>query len=141
MEPVIINQKYSVNVWITSILLAPLILIVFMALQEHVYWNVGFISLYLLFVFAGVLLSLPSIFLHKLAFTELVVNIKSVTMLKALLSIISTCTLFFTYVILEKLANSGYGKDKIIPLFCFGGTVIVASFIYKVRVKEAKPIT
>lgn len=129
------------NVWITSILLAPLLLNVLMALQERVYWNIGFISLYILFVFVGVVLSLPSIFLHKLAFMELVDNIKSVTLLKTLMSLISICTLSFTYVVLEKLASSGYGKDTVIPLFCFGGTVIVSNFIYKVKAKEAKPIT
>jgi hypothetical protein len=121
------------NVWITSILIAPIILIVFMAIQERVYWNVGFISLYILSVFVEVLFALPSILLHKLAFEELVVNIKSVILLKAFLAIISIGTLSFTYVILEKFADSGYGKDTVIPLFCFGGTVIIASFVYNIR--------
>ena len=141
METVTINQKYSMNVWVTSILLAPFILIVFMAIQERVYWNVGFLSLYILSVFVGVLLALPSIFLHKLAFRELVVNIKSVTLLKTVLAFISICTVAFTYVIIEKFSNSGYGKDTIIPLLCFTGTVIISSFIYRVKAKEALPIT
>lgn len=129
------------NVWMTSILIAPLLLIVFMALQEGAYWNWGFISLYILFVFAGVVLSLPSIFLHKLAFRELADNIRSVILLQALLSIISIFTLSFTYVIIEKYAGSGYEKDVVIPLFCFDGTVIFSSFIHKVRIEEAKLIT
>jgi hypothetical protein len=141
MEIVIINQRYSMNVWITSILSAPFILIVFLAVQERTYWNVGFISLYILSVFVGVILALPSIFLHKLAFKELAANIKSVMLLKILLSIISICTLAFTYVVIERFTHSGYGNDTIIPLFCFLGTVIISSLIYRVQAKEALPIT
>ena len=99
METVSINKGYALNVWIASILTAPVLMLIIFALTAGVYWNIGIVGFYILTVFVLVLFSLPSLFLHRLAFFELATSIKAEQKLKAVLALISILCLSFTYAI------------------------------------------
>ena len=131
MEIVSINKKYAMNVWIASILTAPVLILLIFALIAGVYWNIGFVSFYMLTVFVLVLFSLPSLFIHRLAFHELAASIKTEIKLKAILALISVLCLAFTFVIAEQAWHFGYGNDTLVPLLCFMSSVVVSSFLFR----------
>lgn len=141
METVSINKGYALNVWIASILTAPVLMLIIFALTAGAYWNIGFISFYILTVFVLILLSLPSLFLHRLAFFELATSIKAELKLKAALALISILGLAFTFIIAEQAWDFGYDYDTLIPLLCFMFSVVLSSFIFRTRTPNALPIT
>jgi hypothetical protein len=141
MGTVSMNKSYAMSVWITSILTAPALMLVIFALTAGADWNIGFISLYILTVFVLVLFSLPSIFLHRLAFRELATSIKSGIKLKAILAVISILCLSFTFVIAEQAWDFGYDYDTLMPLLCFMSSVALSSFLFRTRSPNAPPIT
>jgi hypothetical protein len=110
-------------------------------LTAGVYWNIGFISFYILTVFVLVLFSLPSIFLHRLAFHELATSIKSGIKLKAILALISILCLSFTFVIAEQAWDFGYDYDTLVPVLCFTSSVALSSFLFRTKTPNAQPIT
>ena len=141
METVLMNKSYAMSVWIASILTAPVLMLVIFALKAGDYWNVGFISFYILTVFVLVLFYLPSLFLHRLAFHELATSIKSEIKLKAILALITILCLSFTFVIAEQAWDFGYDYDTLVPLLCFMSSVVISSFLFKTKTPNAMPIT
>lgn len=141
MRTVSMNKNYAMSIWIASILAAPILMLAIFALTAGAYWNVGFISFYILTVFVLVLFSLPSIFLHRLAFHELATSIKSEIKLKAILGLISILCLSFTFVIAEKAWDFGYDHDTLVPFLCFMFSVALSSFLFKTKAPNAMPIT
>ncbi len=129
------------NVWIVSILTAPVLMLIIFAWTAGVYWNIGFISFYILTVFVLVLFFLPSLFLHRLAFQELAVSIKSEIKLKSILALISILCLVLTFVIAEKAWDFGYDYDTLVPLLCFMSSVVLSSFLFSTRTPNAMPVT
>jgi hypothetical protein len=141
METVSINRSYVINVWIASILTAPGLMLVIFALSAGVYWDVGFISFYILTVFVEVFFCLPALFLHRLAFLELFSSMKSEKKLKIILAVISLLCLAFTFVIAEQAWDFGYDYDTLVPFLCFISSVVLSSFVFKTRIANALPIT
>lgn len=125
------------NVWIASILTAPVIMLITFALIEGAYWNVGFISFYILTVFVEVLFSLPSLFLHRFAFHELATSIRSEIKLKAILAIIALLCLAFTFLIAEQAWDFGYDYDTLVPLLCFMSSVVLSSLLFRTGIPDA----
>lgn len=141
METASTNKSYAMNVWIASILTAPVLMLIIFALTAGLYWNIGFISFYILTVFVLVLFSLPSLFLHRLAFRELVTSIKSEIKLKAILALISISCLASTFVIAEQAWDFGYDYDTLVPLLCFMSSFVLSSFLFRTRTTNELPIT
>ena len=141
METVFINKGYALNVWIASILTAPVLMLIIFALTAGAYWNIGLVSFYILTVFVLVLFSLPSLFLHRLAFFELAMSIKAELKLKAVLALISTLCLAFTFAIAEQALDFGYDYDTLVPLLCFMFSVVLSSFLFRTRTTNPMPIT
>lgn len=140
METFRINKSYPESVWITSILLGPLLQIIVLAFRAGTYWNPGFVTLYILFLFTAVVFSLPAIFLYGLAFKELAYTDKPPMLAKALLSFIAVCCLSFTFVILEKLVHFGYHTDTLVPLLTLLSSVTISGFMYRIKIKEKQPV-
>jgi hypothetical protein len=140
METFRINKHHPESVWITGNLLAPLLQIIFLAFRAGTYWNAGFVTLYILFLFTAVVFSLPTIFLYGLAFKELAYTDKPPMLTKALLSLIAVGCLSVTFVILEKLVHFGYHTDTVVPLLTLLFSVTIAGFIYPVKIKEKQPV-
>lgn len=141
METVSMNKSYVMRVWIASILTAPVLMLVIFALTAGAYWDIGFISFYILTVFVLVLFSLPSIFLHRLAFRELATSFQSGIKLKVILALITILCLLFTFVIAEQAWDFGYDYDTLVPLLCFMSSVVISSFLFRTRTPNAMPIT
>jgi hypothetical protein len=141
METVSMNKSYAMRVWIASILTAPVLMLVIFALTAGTYWNIGFISFYILTVFVLFLFSLPSIFLHRLAFRELATSFQSGIKLKAILVLITILCLSFTFVIAEQAWDFGYDYDTLVPLLCFMSSVVISSFLFRTKTPNAMPIT
>jgi hypothetical protein len=51
-EKALLNKSYVMRVWITAILIAPIIMLLILAFKENAEWSAGFISFYILMVFA-----------------------------------------------------------------------------------------
>ncbi len=129
------------SVWITGILVAPVLMLLMLAFKTNVEWSAGFIGFYILTVFAEVLFSLPAIFLHRLAFRELATNFKSQVLLKAVLIVISLLCLGFTLLIVKLAADIDFDFETAIPFLCFAMAVGMSHFIFSARTKTALPIT
>ena len=138
MGPAILNKNYPMKVWITGIIMAPVILILFFISGKDVSWYWGFIGLYAFYLFPSILFALPSIFLYKLAFRELG-EIKSEFLLKLCLSLIAFVCLGFSFVLLEMYTDAGYGNDTLIPFLCFYGSICISGLLYRARKKINGP--
>ena len=140
MSSAILNRNYPLKVWITGILMAPLILILLFIAGKGVSWSSGFIGLYAFYFFPAILFALPSIFLYKLPFRELGSGVKSEFLLKLCLSLIAFICLGFSFVLLEMYTGAGYGDDTLIPILCFYGSVCISGFFYRAREKINGPV-
>jgi hypothetical protein len=141
MEKVLLNKSYVIRVWLTAILIAPIIMLLVLALKPNVEWNAGFNSFYILTVFAEVICSLPTIFLHQLAFNELAINFKSQLLFKVVLVSIALLCLGFTLLILKLAADINLDNEVAVPVICFIVSVGICHFIFNTKITKAMPIT
>lgn len=141
METILINKSYPEYVWVTSLLLAPLLRIIILAIDTGTYWNAGLPTLFILFLFTAVVFSLPTIFLYGLAFKELAAAGRPAWTIKVILSLITACGLGFTLLVLEKLMNFGFERDTITSLLTLIGSVWFSGFMYRIRRKESRTRT
>lgn len=125
------------SVWITGILVAPVLMLLILAFKTNVEWSTGFIGFYILTVFVEALFSLPAIFLHRLAFRELATDIKSQILLKSVLVIISLLCLGFTLLIAKLAAGIDLDYETAIPFLCFVASVGMSHFIFNATTKTA----
>jgi hypothetical protein len=141
MATVLQNKNYVMSVWITGILIAPILMILILAFKTNVEWSAGFIGFYILAIFVEVLFSLPAIFLHRLAFRELATDFKSQILLKTVLIIISFLCLGFTFLIVKLAVDIQLDYETAVPFLCFATSVGMSHFIFSAKTKTALPIT
>jgi hypothetical protein len=133
MQSPVMNKNYPYKVWLTSISIAPLLLIVLFAALE----GQGFAALsllYLYFVFFGAIFSLPTLFIFYLASREFFNTSLSNISKKALLSLTAIVAMCFTfYIIGGKNAFTTEGDDGIIIPASYALSIIVSTFMYKLQ--------
>ena len=128
------NYNYPYKVWLTSIAIAPLILmILLMAFKGH--WGItDFVSLYLFFVLIGAIVSLPALLVFCLASKELYHITVAESLNQFLLACIAIgfmCLTFFILIGKDAFSTSaGYGI--FVPVSYAVG-ILISAFMYKLR--------
>lgn len=129
-----VNKKYPYQVWLTSISIAPLFLLLFVAALGGQGINSGILFLYLYFVFFGAAFSLPTLFIFCLASKEFVYTSVSDNVKKLLLAFIAISAMSLTfYVIMGKDAFTTKDHFGITVPASYAVSIILSAFMHNLR--------
>jgi hypothetical protein len=138
MTQVQVNRNYPIQVWLTSLILGPILLsIIFFCTKG----KMGLEILSFLFSASifGVGLSLPSYFLYRLAFKDFLFHSISTTVFKILLSSIATILMSMTFILLNYLVTGKANLLKLDGLFwivlaVYTASIFVSGFYYNLKI-------
>ena len=137
-----LNKIYPFQVWITAIVLGPVLIFVLLLLQGGKFNPTAFLSGVLINGFFGGILSLPTLLIYCLAFSQLVYFKTSEIIIKLLLALVSIvgmcCTLFFLGPDLFSYVG------KLPAVLCYTLPILISSFLYTIwqeNESKALPIT
>ncbi len=122
---------YSLNVWITSVLVSPLFFYTYTILADNREWSLKAVfALYILTVLTGALLSIPNwivlIYLSKRAVTLKV----SKRLKKIVLALTST---FLTVALLELVASGAAWWEQVRLCISYVFTVVISCLTFKLE--------
>lgn len=138
MESNIINKKFSRAVWITGLLLAPAIMVVFFGARAGD--TSGLVMVYFVCLVAFIVLSLPAIIMYSIAHRKLSQSVMSELKLKTLLIAIATPLLALSFYIMSLWDRTDFGTDAWICYTGLVAAIAIATFIYKPRLQDAMPV-
>jgi hypothetical protein len=120
-----VNDLYPGLLWITSIVIAPLIFVIKTGSTRmddlHFYFVV--------FLIFGTLYSLPVLFICIVSFNILIKNLSSPLLIKALLNLICIIGVLLTFKIISD-------SDEFDLRLIYSASIILSSLLYRVRTKK-----
>ncbi len=124
------NLEYPLKWWFTSIILAPIYMVVYSIISKSNYLiSPESISIIFIFILFGLVLSLPMQILCIILFKFLIKKINSEIIIKLILNIVCITGIFTTF----KLIGGSASLDLSLA---YSTSVILSSLIYKIRSKE-----
>jgi hypothetical protein len=131
-----INEKYPLEVWITTILISPFLFLIYSIVKNFPELDFEFSSLMfpLLAIALGGAISLPTLLIYYLAFNELKTNNLKTWLLKSILALIAVAGVILTSYLLEsKKSSSLFDLDSIPFPIAYITMIIISSYFFKLK--------
>ena len=135
-----VNKYYPLEVWGTSIILSPFVLLAGMIVND--FYNTSFDSIVILLLYLvytiglGALLFLPSLLLYNVAFKRTLNLPISAFWKKLILSIIGVSCVLVTFYLLNRTFFHFDDINEILMPFAYCLILFVAGFFFKLTKKE-----
>ena len=118
MKSMIFNKNYPLQVWLTSIVIAPILLSI-VTLDSSIF------SLFFIYIFYGVFLSVPVFLIYLLSFRILIQKKYSPLFIKALSDLLSIIGVFITFQIIS-------GSEIYLLSIIYSTSIILSSIFCKI---------
>jgi hypothetical protein len=127
----IVNKNFPRAVWLSSIFLAPLIMVIFFAARSGEYWNEGFIIIYIIGALLAALIAIPGFFIYKYIVKKVAPGRISILSLKALLIVIAMGLIGLSFILLTQFDRTNFGSDTWVCFFSYSLAVAIATAYFR----------
>jgi hypothetical protein len=126
METIAINKIYPVQIWLATIIIAPILLSIVNLIEDHNYFNNSdnFLVI-ILFIGYGLFFSLPAFVIFFIAFKILIRNPSSPLLIKIITDLISIGCLIITFLLIE-------GSMIFLGSIYYSASIIISSLFFKI---------
>jgi hypothetical protein len=126
------NRSYPFSVWISTLLLGPMIYFIFLPLNKAADFSSIF-QIVFYFFFFGFLFSAPAFFIYLLLFKFLLRDNLSLVATKAISCLIAIGSLVFTIYV---LGDGDFEKDTYKFILAYSVPIVLSSFLFNLKKSE-----
>jgi hypothetical protein len=136
----LLNKTYTYEVWGTTLIVPPIIVFLVMLFGDipKLHFDIG-VVIYLIYIIGfGALLSLPSLFIYRLAFKELTRSTISLIWIKLLLSCAAIICILATFYFFNKNIFSSKDTNDWVLLISYCVTIVIAGQFFNITETRSK---
>jgi len=135
---------YSLKVWLTSVVLAPVIYLIISVCQSQNHYLSSFnfiseqVSTYVMFLLAGGLLSFITWILFIFIIKIITLYFQSVNIIKSIVAISGVLLTFGTFAVFMPMPINPY-NDFFYLILAYGGCIAGGAYFYKLEISQLEP--
>jgi hypothetical protein len=124
------NKTFPLLVWISTLLIAPMLIVVANYLSPHPDFEFGDIQIFLMYVLIGLIFSAPVFGLSYILYLYLINKGFSKFKIKAMYSSFSITGCIVTFLILAGIDD--FIHQNLILIGCYSASIIISIFLFRV---------